>query len=406
MTLSLHPHESTVEVAEAGTAQTCDFILQSQAGSLLASGCMATLPQGNAESVGMRVRGFFANQSQGPSLLVGALPFDRRHADHLYQPARVQRSAKVESFPLRASVELDASVRKWHVVPEPPPQAFAERVARCVALLREQQGVEGGLRKVVLSRSLRIEGGAPIDPRWLAARLARDGQATTYLAPLPVDAHGPVALVGATPELLLSRRGRQVLSNPLAGSAPRHADPVRDRAAADALQASRKDHEEHRWVVESILDTLAPLCSDLSAPPRPSLQGTASMWHLGTRIGGTLRDDTLCAAALAALLQPTPATCGFPRETAGEVIAELEPNARGFYAGAVGWTDAAGDGDWHVAIRCAEQHERSLRLHAGAGIVADSDPALETAETAAKFATLLDALGLGDNTAPPQELSV
>ncbi len=122
------------------------------------------------------------------------------------------------------------------------------------------------------------------------------------------------------------------------------------------------------------------------------------MWHLGTRIEGELKDPEALAwtssAALAALLHPTPAVCGTPRAPAADAIAALEPMPRGFYAGAVGWCDAAGDGDWHVALRCARVQGREARLFAGAGIVADSVPALEGAETRAKFNAMLNALGV------------
>jgi len=164
--------------------------------------------------------------------------------------------------------------------------------------------------------------------------------------------------------------------------------------AAQALLASTKDHDEHRHVVEAIVDGLAPYCSHIDAQPRPALHATASMWHLGTRIHATLKDPQASAAALLAQLHPTPAVCGTPRLAALQRIGELEPVPRGFYAGAVGWLDAQGDGDWYVAIRCARLQGTQLRLFAGAGIVAESQPEAEVAETAAKFAALLNALGV------------
>nr|WP_255699303.1 isochorismate synthase [Luteimonas sp. Y-2-2-4F] len=281
-------------------------------------------------------------------------------------------------------------------VAEPAAGDYAAAVARCVERLREAAG-PSPLRKVVLARSLRLQARAEVDPRTLAARLGEDASVTTYVAPLPVAAgEAPAWLVGATPELLVSRRGEAVASHPLAGSARRCADAGEDARAAEALLASAKDHDEHRYVVEAILDALAPLCRQLQAPARPSLHATATMWHLGTRIAGTLKDPAVSAAALAGLLHPTPAVCGTPRLPALEAIRALEPVDRGFYAGAVGWTDAAGDGDWYVSIRCARVQARAMRLFAGAGIVAGSQPALEVDETAAKFMALLNALGLDD----------
>ncbi|MNQ93520.1 Isochorismate synthase DhbC [compost metagenome] len=121
------------------------------------------------------------------------------------------------------------------------------------------------------------------------------------------------------------------------------------------------------------------------------------MWHLGTRIEGRLRrPDEVSAAELAALLHPTPAVCGSPRDRAAELIRELEAYDRGFYAGAVGWTNAVGDGAWYVALRCAEVCGREARLYAGAGIVEGSDPAAEADETSGKFQAVLRALGVDE----------
>jgi isochorismate synthase len=220
----------------------------------------------------------------------------------------------------------------------------------------------------------------------------------TYAVPLPVElGQAPAWLVGATPELLLRKRGAELLSHPLAGSARRSANAAEDERAAQALLASTKDHDEHRHVVEAIVEGLAPYCSHIDAQPRPVLHATASMWHLGTRIHATLKDPQASAAELLAQLHPTPAVCGTPRLAALQRIRELEPVPRGFYAGAVGWLDAQGDGDWYVAIRCARLQGTQLRLYAGAGIVAESQPEAEVAETAAKFAALLNALGVHES---------
>ncbi|SCE56003.1 isochorismate synthase [Streptomyces sp. Termitarium-T10T-6] len=128
-------------------------------------------------------------------------------------------------------------------------------------------------------------------------------------------------------------------------------------------------------------------------PARPTLIRTATMWHLSTTVTGTLRSPDASALELALALHPTPAVCGTPTQTAREVIAETEPFDRGFFTGVIGWGDAEGDGDWVVTIRCAEAEERMLRLYAGAGVVAASEPEAETAETAAKFRTFLSAVG-------------
>ncbi|NUP81508.1 MAG: isochorismate synthase, partial [Nonomuraea sp.] len=176
----------------------------------------------------------------------------------------------------------------------------------------------------------------------------------------------------------------------------RSADPAEDRRRAAALAASAKDLREHRLVVADVADALAPYCAGLRVPATPELTSTEAMWHLSTRITGTLRDPDVRALTLAAALHPTPAVCGTPEPGARRVIEALEPFDRGFYAGLAGWTDAAGDGEWAVAIRCAEVAEHTLRLYAGAGIVTGSDPDAELAETSAKFRTMLRALGVSD----------
>ena len=375
-------------VADSGFAALARFRLRAPTRALDAEGCLARLPPGPAATLGARAGGFFARPVDGPALLVGALPFDPHQDDALFQPARLG-AAVTASAPLPALA--------GEAVPEPGAQAYLDAVARCVARLQDAGEDVGALRKVVLARSLRIDAAAAIDPFALAERLGADPSISAFVAPLPVAAGAaPAWLVGATPELLVSRRGTAVVSHPLAGSARRLRDPGADTRAAEALLASRKDHDEHRHVVEAILDGLAPLCSRLQAPATPSLHATATMWHLGTRIEGVLKDPSISAAALAGVLHPTPAVCGTPRAPALAAIRALEPVDRGFYAGAVGWVDAAGDGDWYVSIRCAHVQDRAMRLFAGAGIVAGSQPALELDETAAKFRALLDALGIGD----------
>jgi isochorismate synthase len=365
------------------------FRLHGPSRQIAAEGRRASLPAGPTSTLGARVAAFFAQNRDGPAVLVGALPFDPHGDDALYQPGHLTTADDTAAGaawppPLRGHVA------------EPAADAYAMAVARCLERLH-QADTTAPLRKVVLARSLRIDAASRIDPLALASRLGADASVTTYVAPLPVAAdEAPAWLVGATPELLVSRRGLEVVSHPLAGSARRARDPAKDTRAAQALLASAKDHDEHRHVVEAIVDTLAPLCSRLQAPSTPSLHATATMWHLGTRIVGTLKDPSLSSAALAGLLHPTPAVCGTPREAALAAIRALEPVDRGFYAGAVGWTDAQGDGDWYVSIRCARVQGRTMRLFAGAGIVAGSQPALEVDETAAKFRALLDAVDIDD----------
>jgi isochorismate synthase len=202
-------------------------------------------------------------------------------------------------------------------------------------------------------------------------------------------------LVGASPELLVSRRGREVRSNPLAGSAPRSGDPDVDRELARSLEGSGKDREEHRIVVDAVAATLSAFCDELRWDPEPVLHETANVWHLSTRFHGVLRDPPPTSLELVHALHPTPAVAGTPTEMALAVIGDAEPFDRGRYAGPVGWIDAEGDGEWAIALRCAELREDRATLYAGAGIVRASVPAAEVAETDRKFRAFLDALRWG-----------
>jgi isochorismate synthase len=247
------------------------------------------------------------------------------------------------------------------------------------------------LRKVVLARTIEVTAERELDARLLAHRLrAVDPDAFTFAVPTDDG-----VLVGASPELLVSRRGLEVRSNPLAGSAPRSGDPEEDRANADALVASAKDREEHAIVVDAVAETLGPFCSELAWDPEPILRETPNVWHLSTRFRGSLAEPVHTVMDLVEALHPTPAVAGDPREAALETIAELEPFNRGRYAGAVGWVDADGDGEWAIALRCAELRGDRAILFAGAGIVAGSDSASERDETERKFRAFLDALRWG-----------
>ncbi|HJU57735.1 MAG TPA: isochorismate synthase [Actinomycetota bacterium] len=274
--------------------------------------------------------------------------------------------------------------------PDPEPDEYAEAVARATTRIRS-----GELRKLVLARTMLVDAGRTLDPKQLLWRLrATDPDCYAFAAPQPHAANGAV-LVGATPELLLRRRGQVVEATPLAGSSQRFGDPSRDRASADRLFASSKDREEHAVVVEDVARILRAFCDDLVHPHEPELLGTANVWHLATPFHGRLHDPAVTALELVGALHPTAAVCGMPREVARETLEELEPIERGGYAGPVGWMDAAGDGEWAIALRCAEITRSTARLFAGAGIVADSVPEAEVDETERKFRALLDALRWG-----------
>ncbi|MGH8968866.1 MAG: isochorismate synthase [Actinomycetes bacterium] len=259
---------------------------------------------------------------------------------------------------------------------------FRNAVAKAVRRIRRRD-----LAKVVLAYDLVAAADEAIDPRYLLLGLAeRYPDCWTFA----VD-----GLVGATPELLVSRTGDRVCARVLAGSAARGADPQDDRRQADALLASRKDREEHRYAVESIVDSLAPHCTDLRVPETPYVLELSNLAHLASDISARLADVS-CALDLACAVHPTAAVGGTPTDAAVDLLRELERMDRGRYAGPVGWVDARGDGEWGIALRCAQLDGSTARLFAGCGIVADSDPDAEVAEAQAKFVPVRDALeGVG-----------
>jgi isochorismate synthase len=307
----------------------------------------------------------------------GTWRIDLRYVDNADDPPPFEPVAGGSTHEPFAEIQLTA-------IPEP--DAYAAAVGASLERIRA-----GELRKVVLARTIHVDAGRRLDPRLLAHRLrAVDPDAYTFAAPTDDG-----VIVGASPELLVSRRGLEVQSNPLAGSAPRSGDPEEDRANADALFASAKDREEHAIVVDSVAATLRPFCLELTWDAQPVLRETPNVWHLSTRFRGVLREPAPSALDLVAELHPTPAVAGTPTDTALEVIAQLEPFERGRYAGPVGWVDANGDGEWAIALRCAELVGDRAVLFAGAGIVAGSDPERELDETERKFRAFLDPLRWG-----------
>jgi menaquinone-specific isochorismate synthase len=248
--------------------------------------------------------------------------------------------------------------------------------------------IGGDLRKVVLARDVHATAERPFDSRAVLMRLsARYPDCYTFACG---------GLVGATPELLIRRDGDEARSLVLAGTTPRGATPEDDARLAARLLGSAKEVEEHLYAAASVRDVLAPLCESLDVSP-PELLTLPNVHHLATRVVGRLATDR-SALALAAALHPTAAVGGDPTDVAVELIRELESMDRGRYAGPVGWLDANGNGEWCIALRCAELDGNRARLFAGCGIVAGSDPATELAETLAKLRPMLMALDPG--TAP------
>ncbi|HEY3607444.1 MAG TPA: isochorismate synthase [Pseudonocardiaceae bacterium] len=258
--------------------------------------------------------------------------------------------------------------------------AYRDAVDKAVRRLRD-----GELGKVVLAHDLLAtipaEDG-PVDPRYLL-----DGLADRYPNCWVFAVAG---LVGATPELLLRRTGDTVSARVLAGTVWPRDDLDPDQLAATLL-GSAKNQAEHRYAVESLAATLRPFCTTLTVPSEPEVLRLRNVLHLATDVHGRLAED-VSLLTLTGASHPTAAVGGTPRAAAVALIAELEGMDRGRYAGPVGWIDSTGDGEFGIALRCAQVDGNSVRLFAGCGIVADSDPDNEVVEAAAKFVPMRDAL--------------
>lgn len=321
-----------------------------------------------------------AEDDTGRSHVVcGLIPFD------LAEPAQLRLTGQVALRPRtrNASNAEDTPLR----LPElcaPDDPGYRRAVRRTLRLIED-----GTVDKVVLSRIAEFSPSAGTSSSALAAEVcerlaAANRNADVFSCP---DADGAL-WVGASPEVIADVRSGRFLTHPLAGSLSR---TIAREQAAERLRSSDKDLREHAYVVDHIRASLSALAVDLSVPDAPSLFATDSMWHLGTRICGDLR-RSVSALEAAVTIHPTPAVCGSPSDAAAVVIREAEAERRQFYSGLVGWTDSSGDGRWSLVLRGAKISPDSVRLQAGAGIVAGSDPDDEHAETGAKFATMLRSL--------------
>jgi len=263
-----------------------------------------------------------------------------------------------------------------------PASHYEEAVRRAVERIRG-----GGLDKVVLAREVRVHAGSEIDPAPVLGAL-RTGFAGCYC----YCTGGPEGtFLGASPELLVRRDGSRAQTVALAGTTRRSADPSVDAHLGERLRQSAKDRSEHEIVVARIERTLDPVSVWVSAAEEPMLVKVQNVQHLATPIRAQL-SHSVSAIELAGRLHPTPAVGGEPTAQALSLIPALEGLDRGWYAGALGWTDLAGDGELCVALRCGLIRGATAHLYAGCGIVADSEPAAELAETEVKLAALLPLL--------------
>ncbi len=257
------------------------------------------------------------------------------------------------------------------------PGQWMDAVEQAVAAIKD-----GRLEKVVLAREVIVDADAPFD-RTAVLRRLRDTNPISYI-------YGDASFVGASPELLVRRTGDHAECGPMAGTVRQGAGD--DERLIAELAVSGKDLAEHRLTVEAIERSLQTVSRRLTVPERPSITRLPTVAHLTTRIEAALRTPAPTALALAGLLHPTPAVGGVPTAEAIALMLELEGFDRGRYAGPVGWVDAAGDGEWAVALRCADLDGRRARLVAGCGIVEGSDPDAEWAESQAKLEPMLRAL--------------
>jgi salicylate biosynthesis isochorismate synthase/menaquinone-specific isochorismate synthase len=270
----------------------------------------------------------------------------------------------------------------YRVLSPMPPSHYEEAVARAVQRIRA-----GELEKIVLAREVEVH--APLEhDAGAVLGLLREAFPSCYVFAV---GRGDAVFVAASPELLVRREGQRASTVGLAGSIRRSADPAIDDHLGEQLLHSDKDREENAIVVRRIARALRPHAVWVAAAPEPALVRVANIQHLGTPIRAQLAAP-LSAIELAGVLHPTPAVGGEPWAVASPLIPALEGLDRGWYAGAVGWTDAVGDGEFCVALRCALLRGREAHLYAGGGIVRDSDPVAELAETEVKLGALLPLL--------------
>ncbi len=275
------------------------------------------------------------------------------------------------------------AARRLRLQPSRPPEEWMAAVAVASERLRAGEAEKVVLAREVLARGEGVLSGAKV------ARALRGAYPACYTW-LLTGADGST-FVGASPELLARRTGSAAESLPLAGTTARGSDPRGDEALAQALLASGKDTREHRVTADFVIERLRGVARTVDAG-RPEILRLPNLQHLATRVRAELADPPPSVLSLGAALHPTPAIGGFPVAPALALARELEQMERGWYAGAVGWIDSAGDGELAIAIRCGLLWLDAARLFAGNGMMPDSDPAQELRETELKLRPLLDAL--------------
>ncbi|WP_150253751.1 chorismate-binding protein [Nocardiopsis deserti] len=377
---TLTPASSVDELLSSYTAG--DVFLSAAAGALHTTGAVAV-------SDDVRGPDSLLGDAGPEGLVVGAVPFDPRRPARFLLPRTVRHAPGPPKG--RAPVLRRRPLPgEWKAAPVPAPGEHGAPVERAVPPTADG----GGPDTAVPARGLRMDGTSPVDPATVLNNLLWwDPGAFVFAFDLPDPDGGTRTLLGTSPELLVSKRGDQVVSNPLTGSAPGSADPTRDYRSRERLRASAEDTREHAAVVDAVAESLKPYCRSLSVPRGPEMVRTATRWHLSTRVGGTLIDPDTPAHLLAMALYPA-AVCGLPPQPASETIGGPEPFGRGFPTGAVGYSTARGDGDWVLTPGGAEVSPKRIDVFAGAGVTAGSDSRAGSAETADRTRKLLFALGV------------
>lgn len=363
-------------------AATIDDALDRPGSGLIAFGTFAFDDESSASSdliVPRMIIGFHASQAWVTVVLVG----DEPAPDWVDHGVLTLDMIRDDMLALHEQVQpLVAWPRALFTSPENEDEAYRRAVATAAARISAGQGVQ----KIVLARRLQAQLPAGADLRVPIARLT---ERYTDCWTFAVD-----GMIGSSPETLLRSIGGEVTSRVLAGTRKRSDDPAHDIALRNELEASVKEQLEHAYAVRSLVETLTPHTSSLSHDDPPYLLELPNVWHLATNLIARLADDS-DALFLAGKVHPTAAVAGTPTEVALAAIRELEPFDRGRYAGAVGWTDYRGDGDWAIALRSAQitppGSTRTVTAYAGGGILADSDPEHELIETVAKFRPILEA---------------
>lgn len=388
----INQHTETPLLIDKYQPDTCIYF-SSPTRSILAKPPFASLLGTTATSVSQRISESFRFAKElghEHSLIVGAIAFDTTKKSHLHLSTQFEH--EVLSNEKKETTTADKNLLTDYRIQEvPSAEKFKKGVKEAIARFNK-----GELDKVVLSRTLEITCQQKTDIKKFVKRLqSSNSNGYTFAVKLQDDETSPSrTLIGSSPELLISRQGSKIIANPLAGSEPRSTDPKVDKERAQQLLVSKKDRREHALVITAVVQALAPFCKNLDVPDEPSLINTPTMWHLSTLIKGELNDIKTSSIDVALALHPTPAVCGFPRKAAQKTIQEIEDYDRDLFTGMVGWCDNSGDGEWVVTIRCAEVQDHFIRLYAGAGIVAESSPEKELAETGAKFNTMLNALSI------------